>query len=108
MRIKNFVFLFAIFFSENSYSNVNEKWVGEWVALDQWQSEFNIILKKNGVAESNYGDGQYGIWEIIDGNVMIKWDSGKEDFIFMGVMGIQRLHKSKQREYTSGMKKLIN
>ena len=105
MRIKIFFFLFTILLSENSYSSVSEKWLGEWLALDQWQSEFNIVLKKNGIATSNYGDGQNGFWEIIDGNVVIKWDSGKEDFIFMGVMGIQRLHKSKQREYTSGMKK---
>ncbi len=95
-------------FAKNSFSNVGEKWTGKWLALDQWKSEFMIILEKNGIASSDYADGQKGFWEIVDGNVLIKWDSGKEDFIFRGVMGIQRLHKSKQSEYTSGIKKLIN
>ncbi|MBH43365.1 MAG: hypothetical protein CMP25_01065 [Rickettsiales bacterium] len=106
MRIKFFLFLFIIFVLEKSNIRASDNWVGKWLALDQWQSEFSIILKKNGIARSNYGDGQKGFWKIIDGNVLIKWNSGKEDFIFRGVMGIQRLHKSTQSEYTSGMKKI--
>ena len=81
MRIKYLIFLVIIFFLKNSYSGVNEKWTGEWLALDQWKSEFIIILEENGFASSDYGDGQKGFWEIVDGNVIIKWDSGKEDFI---------------------------
>lgn len=81
------------------------KWVGEWIALDEWKSEFIISLKKDGEAISNYADGDKGTWLIVDNNVEIKWNSGKSDFIFRGVMGLQRLHKSTQRNYTSGIKK---
>ena len=103
-------YILIIFFLLLNFSSVStkmsiSKWVGEWIALDEWKSEFIISLKEDGLAISNYADGDKGIWLIIDNNVEIKWNSGKSDFIFRGVMGLQRLHKSSQRNYTSGIKK---
>ena len=78
------------------------------MALDEWQSEFSIIIKNDGSASSNYGNGESGNWKIVDGNLEIIWDSGITDYIFNGVMGIQRLRKTKNKSYTSGMKKLFD
>ena len=98
----------CIFFSSFVIASEN-KWLGDWIAFDEWQSEFTITLKKNGNASSNYANGDLGEWYIVDGNVKIEWESGKDDFIFNGVMGLQRLHKSKNSSYTSGIsKKLLN
>ena len=83
-------------------------WVGEWIAKDEWQSEFKIVIKQNGEASSNYADGEVGKWKIQDGNLEIVWQSGRKDYIFKGVMGTQRLHKSKSKSYTSGLKRLSN
>ena len=80
-------------------------WIGKWVAMDEWQSEYEIILHKNGKAESNYANGEEGKWKIVDSNVEINWNSGKRDYIFSGVMGIQRLSDNKGKKFTSGMKK---
>ena len=102
------ILFFLLDFSHVSTKINISKWVGEWVALDEWKSEFIISLKEDGEAISNYADGDKGIWLIVDNNVEIKWNSGKSDFIFRGVMGLQRLHKSPQRNYTSGIKKSIN
>ena len=99
------IFFFLLNFSSVSTKMSISKWVGDWIALDEWKSEFIISLKEDGEAISNYADGDKGIWLIIDNNVEIKWNSGKSDFIFRGVMGLQRLHKSSQRNYTSGIKK---
>ena len=99
------VFILCFSFSFLSAKSDTSRWVGEWVASDEWKSEFIISLKKNGEAISNYADGDKGEWLIVDNNIMIKWNSGKSDFIFRGVMGLQRLHKSPQRNYTSGIKK---
>tara|TARA_A100001015_G_scaffold111028_1_gene123245 strand:- start:2769 stop:3083 length:315 start_codon:yes stop_codon:yes gene_type:complete len=99
-----FVFLMI---STNLLSN-SSLWIGKWIASDEWQSEFEIILHSDGQAESNYADGDIGKWKIIDSNVEINWDSGKRDYIFSGVMGIQRLSDNKGKKYTSGMKKLLN
>ena len=98
------VFLFSTLVKANS-----SKWIGKWVAMDKWQSEFTIELEEDGAAFSDYADGAKGSWKLIDGNVQITWENGKSDFIFIGVMGFQRLHKSKQSSYTSGItKKLSN
>ena len=99
------ILIFLLNFSFLSTKINISKWVGEWIALDEWQSEFIISLKEDGEAISNYADGDKGTWLIVDNNVEIKWSSGKSDFIFRGVMGLQRLHKSSLRNYTSGIKK---
>ena len=105
--MKYILILFFLFIDSGYLSTkINtSKWVGEWVALDEWKSEFIISLKNDGEAISSYADGDKGVWLIVDDNVEIKWNSGKSDFIFRGVMGLQRLHKSSQRNYTSGIKK---
>ena len=100
------IFLLVLFFKTVTFAQNN--WLGEWIALDEWQSEFSIIIKDDGSASSNYGDGENGDWKIVDGNLKIQWDSGKTDYIFNGVMGIQRLRKTKNKSYTSGMKKLFD
>ena len=84
----------------NSYN-----WIGKWIALDEWQSEYEIILHEDGKAESNYANGEIGKWKIVDSNVEIQWDSGKRDFIFSGVMGIQKLSDNKGKKFTSGIRK---
>ncbi len=81
-------------------------WVGQWLAVDEWKSEFIINIKNNGKAHSNYANGEDGSWKVKDGNLEIIWESGKKDYIFLGVMGTQRLHKSKSKSYTSGLQKL--
>ncbi|MBS91589.1 MAG: hypothetical protein CMM95_00855 [Rickettsiales bacterium] len=81
-------------------------WVGQWVALDKWQSEFSIIIEEGGTAKTNYGSGDTGKWKIVDGNLEISWKSGKKDYFFNGVMGYQRISKSRNENYTSGLKKL--
>ena len=96
------VFLFFVF-SNNALAM--NKWVGHWIAYDQWQSEFSIFISENGSANSNYGNGEKGSWKSIDGNLEINWSSGQKDFFFDGVMGYQRIRKSKNRSYTSGLKK---
>lgn len=93
-------FLFSISAKANS-----SKWIGEWLAMDKWQSEFTIEIEKDGLAFSDYADGVKGSWKLVDGNLQISWENGKSDFIFIGVMGFQRLHKSNQSSYTSGITK---
>ena len=100
-----FAFLTLFYFS---ISESKTSWIGEWLALDEWQSEFSIIIKNDGSASSNYGNGENGNWKVVDGNLEIVWDSGITDYIFNGVMGIQRLRKTKNKSYTSGMKKLFD
>ena len=78
------------------------------MALDEWKSEFNIEIIETGMAISNYGNGEKGNWTIVDGNLQIIWESGTKDYIFSGVMGYQRLSKSRNGSYTSGMKKLFD
>ncbi len=105
--MRKFLFVFLIlFFSKFSYSK--NFWIGEWVALDQWQSEFSIKIHENGMAESNYGNGEKGEWSLIDGNLKIIWNSGKSDYFFHGVMGYQRIRKEREKSYTSGLMKSSN
>ncbi len=98
------ILIFVFFINFEVLAN-EVKWIGDWVTSDKWQSEFIIKIKKNGEAFSFYGDGITGNWEIVDGNILVKWDNGKTDFIFSGVMGFQRLNKSSQDSYTSGIRK---
>ncbi len=104
--IKNFYFLlFLTLFSTNILSK--EFWEGTWVATDEWQSEYTVIIEKDGRALSSYGDGEEGTWMIRDGNLLIEWESGNTDYWFNGVMGFQRIFKSKRKSYTSGIKKQL-
>ena len=95
-----------ILFSEKAYTNNN--WIGIWVAMDEWQSEYNVTIKKDKTAISEYGNGEKGEWKIKDGNLEITWESGSTDYWFNGVMGFQRLFKDKNKSYTSGIRKLLN
>ena len=104
-KLTTLIVLFLIFFNE-CFSN--ELWVGKWKALDKWQSEFLIEINDDGTALTNYGNGEKGNWTIVDGNLQIIWESGTKDYIFSGVMGYQRLSKSRNDSYTSGMKKLLD
>ena len=104
-KLTTLIVLFLIFFNE-CFSN--ELWVGKWKALDKWQSEFLIQINDDGTATTNYGNGEKGNWTIVDGNLQIIWESGTKDYIFSGVMGYQRLSKSRSDSYTSGMKKLFD
>ena len=99
-------FLGLLFF--HTLASAQNNWLGEWIALDQWQSEFSIRISKDGSATSNYGNGESGSWKIIDGNLEITWNSGKSDYFFQGVMGYQRIRKNKNNSYTSGLKRLPN
>lgn len=99
---------FLITFTFSSLIANRLSWIGNWMALDEWKSEFNIEIIETGMAISNYGNGEKGQWKIIDGNLEIIWDSGRKDYIFSGVMGIQRLSDFKGKKYTTGMKKLLN
>ena len=101
-------FFFLITFVFSSLVANRLSWTGNWTALDEWKSEFNIEILETGMAISNYGNGEKGKWKIIDGNLEIIWESGRKDFIFSGVMGIQRLSDFKGKRYTTGMKKLLN
>ena len=100
------IFLLVLLF--NTVTLAQNKWLGKWIALDEWQSEFSIIINKDGSANSNYANGENGSWKIVDGNLEIIWDSGKSDYLFQGVMGYQRIRKNKNTSYTSGLKKLPN
>ena len=103
--MKYFIFfIFLIFKSSDTLSK--NSWVGKWVAMDKWQSEFTIIVNEDGSASSNYGSGEYGEWKLTDGNLTIFWESGKTDYFFNGVMGYQRIRKNKNESYTSGLRKL--
>ena len=103
-RVVFFLFFIFSFVSLHGASN----WVGDWIAYDEWQSEFKISILEGGKALSNYGDGEEGEWEIKNGNVEIIWDSSQTDYIFNGVMGIQRIRKKKNKSYSSGMRKLLD
>ena len=104
--IKFLLIFLMLFFSKLSYSK--NLWIGEWVALDQWQSELSIKINKDGSATSNYGNGESGSWKLIDGNLEIIWNSGKSDYFFQGVMGYQRIRKEREKSYTSGLMKSSN
>ena len=97
--------LLIIFLLAFKFANAKNIWIGEWLASDQWQSEFLISINKDGTANSGYGDGETGKWKVIDGNLNILWDSGKSDYFFSGVMGYQRIHRNKAQSYTSGLRK---
>ena len=90
---------------ESTFSN---SWVGRWAALDEWQSEFNITIKEDGSAVSDYGNGEKGNWKVVDGNLEISWDNGIVDYLFNGVMGFQRIRKKKGNSSTTGLRRLFD
>jgi hypothetical protein len=90
-----------------SCSIASPSWHGSWIALDEWQSEYAVEINEDGTATSDYGNGESGTWDIKDGNLEIRWDSGKIDYWFNGVMGFQRLSKSSSKTYTSGLRKKL-
>ena len=105
--MKYFVFFIVLIFKSSDTLSKNS-WVGKWVAMDKWQSEFFIEVDSNGKASSNYGNGEVGEWKLQDGNLKIFWKSGKTDYFFNGVMGYQRIRKNKNESYTSGLRKSSN
>ena len=70
-----------------------DNWIGNWIALDQWQSEFEIVIKKDGTATTDYGSGDQGNWTIVDGNLLIKWSSGKGRLFIQWCYGLSTLIK---------------
>ena len=98
-------FLLVLFLSLSSILSAKTFWEGEWIATDEWQSEYTVVIKADGVAISDYGNGEEGQWKMKDGNLEISWDSGNLDYWFNGVMGFQRLFKGKNKSYTSGIRK---
>ena len=104
--LRSLLFLISlVLLSQKTFSN--DIWQGMWIATDEWQSEYNVIIKKDGVAISEYGNGEEGIWKIKDGNLEITWESGSTDYWFNGVMGFQRLFKDKNKSYTSGIRRKL-
>ena len=104
--LRSLLFLISlVLLSQKTFSN--DTWQGMWIATDEWQSEYNVIIKKDGVAISEYGNGEEGIWKIKDGNLEITWESGSTDYWFNGVMGFQRLFKAKNKSYTSGIRRKL-
>ena len=104
--LRSLLFLISlVLLSQKTFSN--DTWQGMWIATDEWQSEYNVIIKKDGVAISEYGNGEEGIWKIKDGNLEITWESGSTDYWFNGVMGFQRLFKDKNKSYTSGIRRKL-
>jgi len=104
--LKSLLFLVClVLFSHKTYANHN--WQGIWIATDEWQSEYTVQIKQDGIAISEYGNGEEGIWKIKDGNLEINWASGSTDYWFNGVMGFQRLFKDKNKSYTSGIRRQL-
>ena len=46
--LKSLLFLISlILFSQKIFSS--DSWQGMWIATDEWQSEYNVIIKQNGI-----------------------------------------------------------
>ena len=88
-------------------SSLLADWSGVWETMDEYRSTFTIILKADGSAYSDYGDGWDGEWKENESGVTVNWKNGRSDFVFNGVMGIQRIAKASKfsRGYTAFMKK---
>ena len=101
-----FVLIFLVFLFY-SMSSLLADWSGVWETMDEYRSTFTIILKEDGSAYSDYGDGWDGVWKENESGVTINWKNGRSDFVFNGVMGIQRIAKASKfsRGYTAFMKK---
>ena len=74
------------------------------MALDEWQSEFSIIIKNDGSTSLIMVMEKLLIGKLLmEIKVLGFWNA---DYIFNGVMGIQRLRKQ-NKSYTSGMKNYL-
>ena len=90
-------FLFMIFFYNTVLSFDN--WIGNWIALDQWQSEFEIVIKKDGTATTDYGSGDQGNWLIVDGNLLINGVLEKKIIYSVALWVINAYQKIKWKLY---------
>ena len=61
-KMKTLIFVFSLLYFAFVQAKKNI-WIGEWVASDQWQSEFLISINNDGTASSNYGSGETGSWK---------------------------------------------
>ena len=93
--MKYFIFFIVLIFKSSDTLSKNS-WVGKWVAMDKWQSEFFIEVDSNGKASSNYGNGEVGEWKLQDGNLKIFLKSGKIIFL-MELWGFKGLEKIKMK-----------
>ena len=103
IRFLLFFFSFFFFLTQSLLAD----WTGTWETMDQYKSTFTIILKEDGSAYSDYGDGWDGVWKENESGVTVNWNNGRRDFVFNGVMGIQRIASASKfsRGYTAFMKK---
>ena len=103
IRFLLFFFSFFFFLTQSLLAD----WTGTWETMDQYKSTFTIILKEDGFAYSDYGDGWEGVWKEDESGVIVNWNNGRRDFVFNGVMGIQRIASASKfsRGYTAFMKK---
>ena len=53
-----------------------------WIASDEWQSEYNVEIKENGIAISDYGNGEKGHGRLKMAILKLGWDSGNTDYWF--------------------------
>ena len=102
IRFLLFFFSFFFFLTQSLLAD----WTGTWETMDQYKSTFTIILKEDGSAYSDYGDGWEGVWKEDESGVIVNWNNGRRDFVFNGVMGIQRIASASKfsRGYTAFMK----
>lgn len=67
-------------------------WEGIWETRDQYGSVFYFVVNPDGTALSYYGDGIPGTWETADTDATrIIWENGRKDYLFNGIMGMQRI-----------------
>ena len=70
--------------------------VGVWALTDRRNSTFNIRLAADGSAVSTWSAGpsgsigERGRWTLVDGRVVIEWNTGWQDTIAIGLMGIEQ------------------
>lgn len=94
---------------DSSLNRIVTRWVGVWQTGDADNYPFLLEIKRDGSAFQDYGAGSSGRWRIHEGGLLIEWADGHQDYLFDGVMGMQRLHKPvnpRARKYSSFMKKM--
>jgi hypothetical protein len=70
--------------------------VGVWALTDRRNSTFNVRLSADGrairtlSAGSNEAIGERGRWTLVDGRVAIDWDTGWQDNLAVGLMGVEQ------------------
>ena len=113
MMRRTFIIAFVLFaLPLLSMGTARADWDGLWQTTDAHGSEFYIEVKPDGLAHMYYGDGIEGTWKKEGSGLRIVWEGGKEDFLFNGVMGRQRLSSDSQTRgkdipgYSSAMTKI--